>query len=79
MGLGFPLASALRADSFFGSLANSGGFKDGVPVIGFFLNNTNPELIIGGTDTSKFSGEMKYVNVSTPVSTVRGVPCVCSS
>ena len=79
MGLGFPPASAFLSDSYFGSLVNSGGLKDEAPVIGFYLTDSNPELVIGGTDTSKFSGEIKYVNVSTPVSTVRGVPCVCSS
>ena len=78
MGLGFPPASAFLSDSFLGSLANSGGPTDGVPVIGFYLADSNPELVIGGTDTSKLKGELKFINVVKPaVSMFQGGPCVC--
>ena len=82
LGLGLSQeTSAVRDDSYFASLAKSGGIGsyNGLAVMGFYLADTNASLVIGGTDTSKFSGQLDYTNVETPVSTFRGVPCPRSS
>ena len=75
VGLGLSnLTSALRTNSYFASLVNSGGLSDGQPVMGFVLAGPTPQLIVGGTDTTKFMGQLNFNNVETPVSTFRGVP-----
>ena len=68
LGLGLSQeTSAIRDDSYFAWLAKSGGI--GLAVMGFYLADTNASLVIGGTDTSKFTGQLDYTNVETPVST----------
>ena len=61
--MGFKQASVLGEDSWFTSLITSGGLLFGDPIFALLLNNPDAELIIGGTDKSKFVGELTYYNV----------------
>ena len=79
LGWGFKETSIAGADSYFTSLVNFGGPSNGDPVFGFRMtpSQTGAELVIGGRDTSKFSGNLTYIKLSTPpVSILRGVPCL---
>ncbi len=49
--LGFKEISVLGADSFFGTLISQGGPTDGELVFGLLLAESDPELIVGGTDS----------------------------
>ena len=73
MGFGFAETSAYGGNSYFGNLINSGGPLNGTQVFAFYLTQSAGELIIGGRDSSKFSGNLIYFDVSTPVSILRGV------
>src|SRR6266566_623354 len=74
--LGFKEISVLGADSFFGTLISQGGPTDGELVFGLLLAESDPELIVGGTDSSKSSGRLTFTNLDTQVSILRGVPCL---
>jgi len=76
VGLGFQELSYLISDSFFGTLIKNKGIVDGQPVFGLFLAESGSELVIGGTDTSKFSGALTHVKISRKVSILLGVPCL---
>ncbi len=76
VGLGFGQLADLTTDSFFGTLIKQGGIVDGNPVFGLSLAESGSELVIGGTDTSRLSGSLTYVNLDNPVSALRGVPCL---
>ena len=58
--------------SFFGSVIRSGGLFSGsrspAPVFAFHMTQTGGELIIGGTDPSKFEGNLSFVDVDKSVS-----------
>jgi hypothetical protein len=75
LGLGFIEMSDFHQNSFF----NGGGPAppNGEEVFGLFLGESGPELIIGGTDNSKFSGNLTIVDVNEVVSILRRVPCLC--
>ncbi len=75
VGLGFKNFLGFIRDSFFEDLVNQGGIVDGKPVFGLSLAEPGPELVIGGTDTSKFSGELTFVDLENTVSILRGAPC----
>jgi len=75
LGLGFEEVSAVGFDSYFGRLIKEGGIVDGGQVFGLYLAESGSELVIGGTDTSKFLGELTFVAVEKTVSTLRGIPC----
>jgi hypothetical protein len=70
LGMGFALSSNLvnPQKNFFGTL--------GLEVIGLFLGESGPELIVGGTDSSKFSGNLTIIESDT-VSILRRVPWHC--
>ncbi|KAN0118951.1 acid protease [Russula decolorans] len=59
LGMGFALSSNLvnPQKNFFGTL--------GLEVIGLFLGESGPELIVGGTDSSKFSGNLTIIESDT--------------
>ena len=77
LGMGFIEMSDFHQNSFF----NGGGLAppnaSGEEVYGLFLGESGPELIIGGTDSSKFSGNLTMVDVNEVVSILRRVPCLC--
>ena len=76
LGLGFTQTSAFGAVSYFETLVALGGPSNGDPVFGYFLADSGPELIIGGTDRSKISGDLSFINLDTQVSILRGVLCL---
>lgn len=78
MGLGLSQASVLNnSESFFGNLINQNKLQDSESLFGLVLSDdVGPELILGGTDTTKFSGELTIVNMNSLVSIIlRGRPC----
>ena len=79
MGLGLKGAALLAGEnSVVGDIINQNGFANAgaQPVFGFIFTILNPEFVIGGTDTSKFSGELSIVPLTSPVSIFQGVPCL---
>ena len=80
VGLGFKEASYLGKDSVFGNLMtdpNGPLFEGGGPGFAFSFSQTGPELTIGRADPSKFKEDvLPVVNLTTPVSTLRIVPCL---
>lgn len=76
LGFGFPETSAFRSKSYFGNLIESGGPSNGAQVFGLYLAKSGPELIIGGRDSSKISGNMTVLDVDKSVSILRGAPCL---
>jgi len=68
LGMGFKEASAFGSKSFFETLAGQDGFVQGQPVVGLFLDLSDPELFIGGTDTNKFTGDLTFVDIDRTVS-----------
>ena len=65
MGMGFKEISQFEAAPFFETLVDQGQLQE--PVFGFYLAESNPELIIGGRDSSRYSGDLTYVNVDRKV------------
>ncbi|KAF8491748.1 acid protease [Russula emetica] len=69
LGLGFNQTSAFGANSFFTTLINQGGLggADAQPVFGLFLSESDSgsELVIGGTDTSKFMEDLTFINLDS--------------
>jgi len=76
VGLGIGQNSSLGGESYLESLIRSGGISDAVPVLGLDLTPTGGELIVGGTDTSKFKGDLVFINIDKPVSRLRDIPCL---
>ncbi len=76
VGLGFKDFSEFATDSFFETLITQSELVDEKPVFGLSLAESGSELVIGGTDTSKFSGELTFVKLDKPVSILRGVSCL---
>ena len=64
-GLGFKgnIRLGNNSESFFGTLINQGGLTDGEPVFGLVLAEPRPEIVFGGTDSSKFVGELNFINI----------------
>jgi cathepsin D len=75
MGMGFKEISALNADPFFETLVDQGQLQESV--FGFYLAESDSELIIGGGDSSRYSGNITYTNVEKQVRIFRGVLCFC--
>jgi cathepsin D len=73
MGLGFPEISPFNA-TFFEKLVEQDQLEE--PVFGFYLADSDSELIIGGRYDSRYSGELTYVDVKEKVRILRGVPCL---
>jgi aspartyl protease len=61
MGLGFKEISSSNATSFFETLIDQNQLEE--PVIGFYLAESGSELVIGGRDSSRYSGNLTYINV----------------
>ena len=57
-------------------LIASGGLEFGDPKFALIFDNRTGELIIGGTDQSKFLGDLTYINVDIKVRILRGIPCL---
>ncbi len=81
MGLGFQQASAYGGHSVFQNLIDRGVLKNlGLePVFSFSLLSSvaRPELIVGGSDSKLFSGNLRLVDVeANKVTILRGVPCL---
>jgi len=74
--MGFKTTSALNEDSWFSALIASGGPEFGDAKFALIFDDRTGELIIGGTDSSKFLGELTYFNVDIEVRILRGVPCL---
>ena len=63
--------------SWFGRVISSKALPEGQQVFGMSLSGS-PQLIIGGTDTTKFVGELTIVKVAEDaVRILRGFPCFC--
>ena len=71
MGMGFKEISPFKAAPFFETLVDQGQLKE--PVFGFYLAESDSELIIGGRDSSRYSGNLTYVNVEKQVRILRGI------
>ena len=71
MGMAFKEISTLNAAPFLETLVDQGQLEE--PVFGFYLAQSNSELIIGGRDSSRYSGNLTYVNVEKQVGILRGV------
>ena len=75
MGMGFKEINLLNAAPFFETLVDQGQLEE--PVFGFYLAESDSELIIGGRDSRRYSGNLTYVNVEEQVRMLRGVLCIC--
>ncbi len=75
MGMGFKEISPFNATPFFETLVDQNQLEE--PVIGFYLADSGSELIIGGRDGTRYSGNLTYVNVTKRVRILREVPCYC--
>lgn len=62
MGMGFKEISPFHEKNFFETLVEQGKLQE--PVFGFYLADSDSELIIGGRDDSRYSGELTYVAVT---------------
>ncbi|KAJ6478606.1 acid protease [Mycena vitilis] len=61
LGLGFPSISALNQTPVFNTAYKQGAVK--ADRFGFFLSNESSTLYLGGTDKSKYIGEIEFHNV----------------
>jgi aspartyl protease len=80
-GLGFQQASAYNGNSVFQTLIDKGVLKNSglEPVFSFALIDSLaiPVLVIGGSESSLFSGNLSLVDVEgNKVTTLRGVSCL---
>jgi hypothetical protein len=73
LGMGFKEISPFNTSSFFETLVDEGQLAE--PVFGFYPNASNSELIIGGRNSSQYSGNLTYVNVEKQVRILRGILC----
>ena len=74
--MGFSSLSPFNTSTVFETLVKEGQLPE--PVFGIALADSNPELIIGGRDSSRYKGDLVYTPVDTG-SVVRiswGVPCL---
>ena len=73
LGMGFSGLSVFNSSSVIETLVNGSQ----LPVVGMVLADSNPELIVGGRDGSRYSGDLLYTPVDTGnlVRMSRNVPC----
>jgi len=71
MGMGFKEISPFKAAPFFETLVDQKQLEE--PVFGFYLAESGSELIIGGRDSSRYSGNLTYVKVEKQVRILRGI------
>ena len=74
MGMAFKEVSPFKAASFFETLVDQGQLEE--PVFGVYLAESGSELIIGGRDSSRYSGDLTYANVTKKVRALRDIPCL---
>jgi cathepsin D len=76
LGMGFSSLSPFNTSTVFEKFVKEGQLPE--PVFGIALADSNPELIIGGRDSSRYNGDLVYSPVDTgnTVRTARGVPCL---
>jgi cathepsin D len=60
--MGFPQISVFGASPVFQTLIAEGETTE--PVFGFTLETSGSELFLGGTDTSKFTGDLTFTPVT---------------
>ena len=79
LGMGFKGLSLFNSSSVFETLFNGSQVPE--PVVGMVLADSNPELIVGGRDSSRYSGDLVYTPVDTgnAVRMSRDVPCLHSN
>ncbi|KIK56047.1 hypothetical protein GYMLUDRAFT_124070, partial [Collybiopsis luxurians FD-317 M1] len=65
LGLAFPAISNLYADPFFVT-ANKQGTVE-CNDFGFYLASTRSELYLGGTDSTRYSGELEYHDIKLSI------------
>ncbi|KAH9989582.1 acid protease [Russula vinacea] len=63
LGMGFKGLSLFNSSSVFETLFNGSQIPE--PVVGMVLADSNPELIVGGRDSSRYSGDLVYTPVDT--------------
>ncbi|KAF7334942.1 Acid protease [Mycena venus] len=63
LGLAFPAISNIGENPFFVTAANAGTFD--ANQFGFYLASSGSTLYLGGTDESKYSGDIEYVPVDS--------------
>ncbi|KAK7051797.1 acid protease [Favolaschia claudopus] len=61
LGMAWPSISNLQQEPFFNKAIDSGAVKAGV--FGLYLASSRSTLYLGGTDTSKYRGEIEYINI----------------
>jgi Eukaryotic aspartyl protease len=74
LGMGFSGLSVFNSSSVIETLVNGSQ----LPVVGMVLADSNPELIVGGRDSSRYKGDLVYTPVDTnnTVRMSRDVPCL---
>lgn len=71
VGLGFSAVSQIPgySESILGNLIEENSLNREPGVVGFYLaDQPGPELIVGGTDSTKFSGSLTYFFLNSLVS-----------
>ncbi|KAH9976060.1 aspartic peptidase domain-containing protein [Russula vinacea] len=63
LGMGFKGLSLYNSSSVFETLVNGSQLPE--PVVGMVLADSNPELIVGGRDSSRYKGDLVYTPVDT--------------
>jgi len=63
LGLAFPQVSTLNQSPFFNTVVKQKAFP--VSQFGFLLASNGSELFLGGTDTTKYTGELEFHDVDT--------------
>lgn len=63
LGLAFPALSKFTKDPFFISAISQGSVK--AKQFGFFLARQGSELFLGGSDDSKYSGELEFHDIDS--------------
>ena len=63
LGMGFQGLSLYNSSSVIEMLVNGSQLPE--PVVGMVLADSNPELIVGGRDSSRYKGDLVYTPVDT--------------
>jgi Eukaryotic aspartyl protease len=63
LGMGFQGLSLYNSSSVIETLVNRSQLPE--PVVGMVLADSNPELIVGGRDSSRYKGDLVYTPVDT--------------